>query len=62
MLTHRSDGVGSSILGQVSGVEYDRAGVAAHAKNLANKVKGGLEVRVPYATGEKVFFFLLFHF
>lgn len=31
--------------GQVAGVEYDRAGVAAHAKNLANKVKGGLEVR-----------------
>lgn len=30
---------------QVSGVEYDRAGVAAHAKNLATKVKGGLEVR-----------------
>lgn len=29
---------------QVSGVEYDRAGVAAHAKNLATKVKGGLEV------------------
>ncbi|CAN0176561.1 unnamed protein product [Ascophyllum nodosum] len=29
---------------KVSGVEFDRAGVAAHAKNLANKVKGGLEV------------------
>lgn len=44
---------------QVSGVEYDRAGVAAHAKNLANKVKGGLEgslktlgVEVVDATGE----------
>lgn len=33
---------------KVSGVEYDRAGVAAHAKNLANKVKGGLEVCVKY--------------
>lgn len=44
---------------QVSGVEFDRAGVAAHAKNLANKVKGGLEgslktlgVEVVDATGE----------
>lgn len=40
-------------------MEYDRAGVAAHAKNLANKVKGGLEgslktlgVEVVDATGE----------
>lgn len=44
---------------QVSGVEFDRAGVAAHAKNLASKVKGGLEgslktlgVEVIDATGE----------
>lgn len=43
----------------MSGVEFDRAGVAAHAKNLANKVKGGLEgslktlgVEVVDATGE----------
>ena len=29
---------------QVQGeVTYDRAGIAAHAKNLANKVKGNLE-------------------
>ncbi|CAM9814069.1 unnamed protein product, partial [Ectocarpus fasciculatus] len=44
---------------KVSGVEFDRAGVAAHAKNLASKVKGGLEgslktlgVEVIDATGE----------
>ncbi|CAM9902840.1 unnamed protein product [Scytosiphon promiscuus] len=52
---HHLDGMGI----KVSGVEYDRAGVAAHAKNLANKVKGGLEgslktlgVEVVDATGE----------
>lgn len=28
---------------EVDGVSYDRAAVAAHATNLANKVKGGLE-------------------
>ncbi|CAM9216820.1 unnamed protein product [Pylaiella littoralis] len=36
---HHLDGMGI----KVSGVEFDRAGVAAHAKNLATKVKGGLE-------------------
>eukprot|EP00903_Cladosiphon_okamuranus_P011529 g10856.t1 len=52
---HHLDGMGI----KVSGVEFDRAGVAAHAKNLANKVKGGLEgslktlgVEVVDATGE----------
>ncbi|CBN79667.1 dihydrolipoamide dehydrogenase [Ectocarpus siliculosus] len=52
---HHLDGMGI----KVSGVEYDRAGVAAHAKNLASKVKGGLEgslktlgVEVIDATGE----------
>lgn len=50
---------GTALSCQVSGVEFDRAGVAAHAKNLANKVKGGLEgslktlgVEVVDATGE----------
>ncbi|CAM9601721.1 unnamed protein product [Discosporangium mesarthrocarpum] len=44
---------------KVSGVDYDRAGVAAHAQNLANRVKGNLEgslkalgVDVVDATGE----------
>ena len=41
---HVFHGVLCGVLCQVSGVEFDRAGVAAHAKNLANKVKGGLEV------------------
>lgn len=52
---HHLEGMGI----KVSGVEYDRAGVAAHAKNLASKVKGGLEgslktlgVEVVDATGE----------
>ncbi|CAN0514015.1 unnamed protein product [Ectocarpus sp. 12 AP-2014] len=52
---HHLDGMGI----KVSGVEFDRAGVAAHAKNLAGKVKGGLEgslktlgVEVIDATGE----------
>eukprot|EP00904_Undaria_pinnatifida_P013604 jgi/Undpi1/9374/HiC_scaffold_26.g11832.m1 len=52
---HHLEGMGL----KVSGVEYDRAGVAAHAKNLATKVKGGLEgslktlgVEVVDATGE----------
>ncbi|CAM9093759.1 unnamed protein product [Laminaria digitata] len=52
---HHLEGMGI----KVSGVEYDRAGVAAHAKNLATKVKGGLEgslktlgVEVVDATGE----------
>ncbi|CAN0360979.1 unnamed protein product [Ectocarpus sp. 6 AP-2014] len=52
---HHLDGMGI----KVSGVEFDRAGVAAHAKNLASKVKGGLEgslktlgVEVIDATGE----------
>ncbi|CAM9740264.1 unnamed protein product [Ectocarpus sp. 4 AP-2014] len=62
---HHLDGMGikariEEILGDtVSGVEFDRAGVAAHAKNLATKVKGGLEgslktlgVEVIDATGE----------
>lgn len=57
---HRDDGTACRcLLLQVSGVEFDRAGVAAHAKNLANKVKGGLEgslktlgVEVVDATGE----------
>lgn len=41
---------GNGMACQVSGVEFDREGVAAHAKNLANKVKGGLEVIGTYIT------------
>lgn len=42
----------------MSGVEFDRAGVAAHAKNLATKVKGGLEVSFSTLRFLCMFFFL----
>lgn len=42
----------------MDGVSYDRAAVAAHATNLANKVKGGLENSLKVGRGRGV---TLFH-
>jgi len=39
---HHLFGMGIEVKGEVT---YDREGIANHAKNLANTVKGNLEVR-----------------